>query len=157
MDWHSFTDQQLLGLYSELMGEMRTRNMIRSSNNPVADYTENLVSKSLGLELAGQSTSGHDAIDTSGIRYQIKGRRLTPQNPSTQLSAIRNLQSNPFDLLAAVVFNPDFSVSYAALIPIEIVKELGRYTAHTNSHTFLFKRIVLEDPRVQTITSRLAT
>ena len=157
MNWPTFTDQQLLGLYSELMGEMRTRGIVRSSNNPVADYTENLVSKSLGLELAGQSTSGHDAVDASGLRYQIKGRRLTPQNPSTQLSAIRNLQSNPFDLLAAVVFNPDFSVSYAALIPIDVVKELSRYTEHTNSHTFLFKRVVLEDPRVQIITSRLAT
>lgn len=157
MNWPSFTNQQLLGLYAELMGEMRTRSIVRSSNNPVADYTENLVSKSLGLELAGQSTSGHDATDTSGLRYQIKGRRVTPQNSSTQLSAIRNLSSNPFDLLAAVVFNPDFSVSYAALIPIEVIKELSRYTEHTNSNTFLFKRSVLNDPRVQTITSRLAT
>lgn len=157
MDWPSLNDQQLLGLYSELMGEMRERGIVRSSNNPVADYTENLVSRSLGLELAGQSTSGHDAIDASGFRYQIKGRRITPQNSSTQLSAIRNLHSNPFDILAAVVFNPDFSISYAALIPIEVVKELGRYTEHTNSHRFLFKRVVLEDPRVQNITSRLAT
>src|SRR5262245_42017256 len=108
MDWSSYTDAEVLRAYAELMDELRSRGVCRSSNNPVADYTEWLVAKKLSLELRGNSASGYDAVDEAGRRYQVKGRRLTPQNQSTQLSALRNLEDVPFDLLAAVVYNPDF-------------------------------------------------
>ena len=157
MDWSHYSPQELLATYAELMSELRSREVIRSSNNPVADYTENLVAQALKLELVGKSTAGHDAIDSAGVRYQIKGRRITQKNGSTQLSAIRNLASNPFDLLAAVVFNPDFSVGYAALIPISVVQEKSTFSKHTNSSIFHFKPTLLTDPRIQDITSRLAT
>jgi len=157
MDWTQHSDRELLRTYAEIMGELRSRGVLRSSNNPVADYTELLVARSLGLELVGQSTAGHDAVDSAGIRYQIKGRRITKHNGSTQLSAIRNLADKPFDFMAAVVFNPDFSVEYAALIPLSVVQERSTFSQHTNSNIFHFKRSLLADPRIQDITSRLAT
>ena len=156
MDWTQFNNQKMLATYAELMAELRSRGLVRSSNNPVADYTETLVASSLGLDLVSQSTAGHDAVDPlTGVRYQIKGRRLTKQNGSTQLGALRNLSSNPFEFLAAVVFNPDFSLGYAALIPLSVVQELSKYSKHTNSHVFHFKQTLLADPRIQTITARL--
>ena len=155
MDWPAFSNQQLLGLYAELMEVLRTRGVVRSSNNPVADFTEGLVAKALGLEVCGNSNSGYDATDPDGIRYQIKGRRVTPQNASTQLSAMRRLQDRPFDIMAAVLFNPDFTVRYAALVPIEAVLKYSNFVEHTNSYTFLFRPSVLEDPLVQDITSKV--
>lgn len=146
----------LLKLYCSVLDELRRRGITRSSNNPVADYTEHLVAQSLGLTRTGNSASGHDAVDGDGRRYQIKGRRLTPQNPSTQLSAIRNLASKPFDFLIAVVYRSDFTVDYAAQVPYEAVVHLATYVAHTNSHRFLMKRSFLNHPGVVDITSRLA-
>jgi hypothetical protein len=113
----SYTDDELLLAYVAVMAELRRRGIIRSSNNPVADYAEGLIARSLNLTLAGRSAAGYDAVDSQGLKYQIKGRRLTPENPSTQLSHIRRLESRPFDVLAAVIFDVNFSVDYAALIP----------------------------------------
>jgi len=156
VDWSVFNQQELLTNYALLLEELRSRGIVHSSNNPIGDYAETLVSRSLDLELVGGSTAGYDAIDKkSKIRYQIKGRRVTVQNSSTQLSAIRNIDDDPFDILAAVLFNADFSIRYAALIPIEVVKELARFSTHTNSSIFMFKPSVLMDDRVQNISSRL--
>lgn len=156
MDWSQLNDKQLLGAYCSLMTELRDRGIVRSSNNPVADYTETLVSRALGLSLEPQSKAGYDARGADGTRYQIKGRRLTAHNKSTQLSALRNLAQRPFDTLAAVAYSQDLSVLYGALIPIEVVVELSRFSAHSNSYIFMFRRNVLEDSRVTDITSALA-
>jgi hypothetical protein len=156
VDWSQLNDKQLLGAYCSLMTELRDRGVVRSSNNPVADYTETLVSRALGLSLESQSQAGYDARGADGIRYQIKGRRPTAHNKSTQLSALRNLAQRPFDTLAAVAYSQDLSVLYGVLIPIEVVMELSRFSAHSNSHIFMFRRNVLEDPCVTDITSTLA-
>jgi hypothetical protein len=157
MDWSDQTDADILRLYASLMAELRTRGVVRSSNNPVADYTESLVAQRLGLKLLGNSAAGCDATDAAGVRYQIKGRRLTPQGSSTQLSAIRNLETRPFDVLAAVVYNADFSIAYAAVIPHEFVLAHARYRKHTNSHCFMMTRAVMVAPGVVDVTARLAT
>ena len=156
MDWSGLDDRRLLDAYCSLMSAMRERGIVRSSNNPVADYTEALVSRALGLTLEAQSRAGYDALGADGTRYQIKGRRLTTHNASTQLSALRNLAQRPFDRLAAVAYAQDLSVLYGALIPIEVVVELGRFSAHSNSHVVMFRRKVLEDARVIDITAALS-
>ncbi|HVI57750.1 MAG TPA: hypothetical protein VM619_02600 [Luteimonas sp.] len=156
MDWSQFNDKQLLGAYCSLMAVLKERGIVRSSNNPVADYTESLVSRALGLTLESQSQAGFDARGTDGTRYQIKGRRLTSHNKSTQLSALRNLAQRPFDVLAAVAYSADLTVLYGALIPIDAVAELSRFSKHSNSHIFMFRRAVLEDSRVTDISASLS-
>lgn len=146
----------LLRRYAEVMDALRLRKVVRSSNNPVADYAEVLVCLALQLERTTGSSAGHDAVDTAtGLRYQIKGRRRTPQNRSTELSAIRKFDTKPFDFLVAVVFHPDFSVDYAAQIPAAVVDARAGESKHTNSRRFLFTRRVLSDPGVIDITERL--
>lgn len=113
MDLSATSVPGLLRLYTKILDELRHRGVTRSTNNPAADYTEHLVSTKLGLTLAGSSVSGFDALDANGRRYQIKGRRLTRQNKSTELSAIRNLPDHPFDFLIAVIYRQDFTVDYA--------------------------------------------
>jgi hypothetical protein len=146
---------ELLRLYTEVLDELRQRGVTRSTNNPVADYTEHLVSTKLGLTLGSNSAAGFDAVDADDRRYQIKGRRLTPQNQSTELSAIRNLPDRPFDFLIAVVYRSDFTIDYAAQVPYEVVVELATFVQHTNAYRFLMRRNVLTDARVIDITSRL--
>lgn len=155
MSMEDLTDRQLLELHCKVMETLRERGVVRSSNNPVADYTETLVARALDATLAVSSQAGFDAIGQDGTRYQIKGRRRTAANRSTQLSALRNLSSNPFDQLAAVMYNSTLNVEYAALIPLEVVKELGRFRSHTNAHTLHFRRSILNEPGVVDITSQI--
>jgi hypothetical protein len=145
----------LLKLYAEVLEELRRRGVTPSTNNPAADCTEHLVTTKLGLTLGNNSAAGFDAIDKKGRRYQIKDRRLTAQNRSTELSAIRNLPGRPFDFLVAVVYRPDFTVDYAAQVPYEMVVDLAKYVKHTNAYRFLMRRSILDDPRVTDVTKRL--
>lgn len=155
VDLKAFTDLDLLQLHAAVLEELRTRGVCRTSNNPVADYTEWLVAKKLGLRLDGNSRTGFDGTAEDGLRYQIKGRRITPHNRSTQLSAIRNLAGRQFDFLLAVMFDADFSIMYAAKIPHDLVAKLARFQQHTNSHVFLFRRNVLQEPGVVDVTLQL--
>ena len=94
--------RELLELYSSIMKELMGRKIIRTSNNPVADIAEYLVSQKMHLELAINSMPGYDALDKKGARYQIKSRRITTHNKSRQLGVIRNLDQNKFDFLVGV-------------------------------------------------------
>jgi hypothetical protein len=155
LDLAAIDDRGLLELYGRMLDELRTRNMIRSSNNPVADYAEWLVARGLGLTLAGKSAAGYDAMDPSGNRYQIKGRRLTSPKASRQLGLIRALDRRPFDYLAAVLFNRDLSLLRASLIPIEVVRAGAYRSQYQNGWIFFLRDDVWAVEGVRDITAQL--
>ena len=112
---------------------------MRSANSPISDFAEVLFCRAYGWAREGNSVAGYDATDASAVRYQIKARRLATRSGSRQLSAIRNLASNPFDQLAAVLFDRDFVVYRAALVPVSVVKTRVRQPPRTNSDIFLLR------------------
>ena len=149
------SNRELLKLYTELMTELRSRGIVRTSNGPGADVAEGLVAKALSLTLNAASTAGYDGIDPSGRKIEVKCRRLTRHNDSRQLSAIRNLESAHFDFLAGVLFNEDFSVMKAALIPFQVVKDHTVFVKHTNGWKFVLRDSIWTLPGVEDITGRL--
>jgi len=147
--------RDLLALYADLLDELKSRDEIRSTNNPVADYAEFLVAKALALKLAGKSTAGYDAVDAARQKYEIKARRLTGHNKSRQLSAFRGLDEKKFDYLAGVIFNSDFTVRRACLIPHSSVKELATYKGHVNAWVLHLRESVWEVEGVEDLTKKL--
>ena len=69
------TPTELLRLHSDIISELKRRDIVRTQNNPIGDYTEWLVCKCFNLQIEGNSKAGFDATDSHGLRYQIKGRR----------------------------------------------------------------------------------
>jgi uncharacterized protein DUF6998 len=147
----------LLSAYAVALHGLRSHGVIRSFNSPVGDIAEWMVSKKLQLTLTPMSNRSHDAVDTSGARYQIKARWCPSRNRSMQLGAVRDLASNPFEFLVAVVFDDDFMVDYAAVIPLPTVQQRSGYVARTNSHRLSFPRSVLRLPSVRDLTAELQT
>jgi hypothetical protein len=143
------TVKELLQLQASATNELKNRGVVRTQNNPLGDYTEWLVANALDLTLQANSESGYDAISKDGIRFQIKGRRITPLNGSRQLSAIRKYAESDFDVLAAVIYDESFNVIEALLIPHEVVGEYASFRAHVNAHILILKGPILVDPRVQ--------
>ncbi len=154
-DFTSASNRELLKLYTELMSELRSRGIVRTSNGPDADVAEGLVAKALSLTLNTASTAGYDGIDPHGRKIEVKCRRLTRQNNSRQLSAIRNLESAHFEFLAGVLFNEDFLVMKAALIPFHVVKDHAVFVKHTNGWKFVLRDSIWTLPGVEDITERL--
>lgn len=62
----------------------------------------------------GLAHSEHSQLFGGASREPIRARRLTGAPGARQLSAIRNLDQDPFDCLAAVLFEVDFAVYRAA-------------------------------------------
>jgi len=123
----------LLGLYSDVLTELYERRVVRSVNNPVADYAEYLVTTALALAPAPKSTKGYDAVDREGRKYEIKARRLTPISHPTRFSAIRKLEEHHFDFLVAVLFEQRFLVSKALVFPREYITQKAFWQAHVNA------------------------
>lgn len=146
---------ELLRLHASVLDELRQREVVRSSNGPSGDYSELLFARAFGWTLEGNSSSGHDAIDQNGTRFQIKCRRVTARNPSRQLSALRNLPNRPFDVLAAVLLDENFAVSRAALIPIQVVIDKATFTKHVNAHRFILRDSVWSIQDVKDVTEEL--
>lgn len=146
---------ELLRLHGQILSELRRREVVRSANGPAGDYAELLFAKAFGWRLEGGSTSGYDAVDETGVRYQVKCRRLTPHNRSRQLSFIRNLPARPFDVLAGVLFDEEFRVRRAALVPVERVQEHASYVEHVNAWRLLLRDAVWEWPGVRDVTAEL--
>jgi hypothetical protein len=155
MKLDDLTERELLTLYGHVLEQLRERGTIRSTNNPVADYAEALCVRALGVTLATKSTRGHDGIDREGRRIEIKGRRLTPHNPSRQLSAIRALKDRHFDFLAGVLFDAGFGVLKACLIPYDVVASASTYVPGTNSWRFLLRDGVWKLPGVIDVTAQI--
>lgn len=74
------TDEQVGQVWARSMRELRDRELIRSWNNPVADYAERLVAEELRLELAPPVAQGYDATDAAGTdtrSRRVASRRRT--------------------------------------------------------------------------------
>lgn len=149
VELHQLTDAELARLWAEVMTELRARDLVRSANNPVADFSERIAADRLSLTLVeNKSAKGFDAVDSSGQRYQIKGRRLTPQNGSRQLSAIRDLGDQQFDFLVAVIFDQWLRLAEMWKIPHHVVEPHARYSKHVRAHLLNAKGPVLSHPDV---------
>ena len=153
-----FKDQSvpnLLQAYCGVLDELRRRNLIRSTNNPVADLAESIVAVALKLKLVNGSTAGHDATDEQGRRYEIKGRRITQFNKSRQLSFIRGMDNERFDFLVGVLFKEDFSILRGCILPRPVVLKLARYVKHVNGWRLVLADSVWNEPSIQDLTEAL--
>lgn len=155
VDLSKFQHIDLLRLNALTVTELRSRGILTTSNAPLGDYTEWLFRKAFGWKDAGNSNKDVDAIGKDGTRYQIKARRLHSRNKSRQLGALRRLDEGNFDTLAAALFNEDFTVKRAALIPHRLVLENSSHISATNSGKFYLRDNVWDWRGVRDVTKKL--
>lgn len=156
-DFSNLTERQLLARYVQVLDELKKLGVLRTGNNPVGDYAEWLVANTLGLRLVSNSTAAHDAVDSDGVKYQIKGRRQTPGNMSTQLGSFHKLDKGGFDYLIAVLFYADFTPHLVIKAPHAVIAQYSRYREHTNAHILHLQGAWLNDPRVEDLTTLFIT
>lgn len=154
MDLSELSTIELMQLNQETLAELERRDVIRTRNNPVSEYTEWLISTRMGMVLAPASTKGYDAT-IDGRKVQIKSRKNNAKNKSTILGIIRNYELNQFDDLIAVIYHSDFSIRYALQIPHELVKVYGRYNQHQNGYILSITKGLLIDTQVNDIKDKL--
>ena len=150
----SMSEVELLQTHGAVIDELMRREVVRTRNNPIGDYTEWLVCKHLELEMQRNSQSAFDAVDDSKKkRYQIKGRQSEAKK--VQFSAIRNFDQHGFDFVIAVVFNQDYSIRFAAKLTHAAVADHSTYREHTNAHILILDENALSSDGVGDITGEL--
>lgn len=145
----------LLRLSGAALDELRRREIVTTANAPLGDYAEWLFRRAYGWQPAGNSAKAFDATDASGQRIQIKARRLTGGPGDRQLGALRNLDNDRFDVLAAVLFRSDFRVARAALVPIATVRTQASFSPHTNAWRVFLRDSIWNMPAVTDATACL--
>jgi hypothetical protein len=131
---------KLIGTYAEIEVELRRRGVLRTNNGLVGDLSEYLFCAAFSCRVEPNSNTGFDARDEQGIRYQIKGRRVT-----RDLGAIRGLNQDHFHMLAGIIFTNSYRVHRAALIPIEVVKRICGFSKHVNANILTLSDRVWEN------------
>lgn len=155
MKLDNLNEIDLLKLNSTILQELKKRNVIRTLNNPIADYCEWLVAKKFDWKLENSSKSGYDCIDDKKKRVQIKCRKIESKNASKQLGIIRNLDKNPFDYLIAIIFSNDYEVIEAYKISKKLIRKYSRISDHQNGLILSLKGEILNDKELVNITNSL--
>ena len=135
IDLANMSEIELLQTHGYVIDELIRRGVAKTRNNPIGDYSEWLICRRFYLDMKANSKASFDAIDDNGIRYQIKSRRS--EEKSVQFSAIRNLEHKGFDFVIALVFNYDYSIRFAVMIPHEVIPSLARYQPHVNGYNLI--------------------
>ncbi len=144
----------LLDTYACVLHGLRRFGVVRSFNHPVGDVAEYWVSQNLGWSLMPPSHKSYDAVDAAGLRYQIKARWRTRDGRTPRMCV--QLTDPPFfDFLVGVVFDQDFHVDYAAILPVDLVRGLCRRDGGSCSGQLSFPRRILRMQGVRSITDRL--
>lgn len=106
---------------------------------PTGDYAEYLVTSFLGGELAPNSERSWDVLAPSGEKIQVKAR-VSPEGSGAGTRQLSVLRTWSFDQLAVVLFDDDYSVRAARLLPAPTVRAVARFVPHVNGY-----RVVASD------------
>ncbi|MBF6145480.1 MULTISPECIES: DUF6998 domain-containing protein [Nocardia] len=129
IDLAKLTVPDLLRLWADSMAELRSRDLIRTGNNPVGDLAEAIAYAHYGGERGSFSQKGWDIRTPEGERIQVKGMRRTPNNKRSNLSAIRDTD---YDTLLAVIFDENFNLADAFTMPRQAVEAAFPHRAYIN-------------------------
>ena len=141
----NFGISALLGLYGQVLQELRDRAVIRSANAPTGDYAEWLVQRALGGELQPSSNKSADLI-VRKKRIQIKSRVLSDPEKSgeRQLSPFRSWD---FDEAVIVLFDRSYDVRKATRIKAAELKAVAKEDKWVSGQRVIARDVLLNRGR----------
>lgn len=143
----SESNSNLLDAIVRIKIELEGRGVLRTRRGIVGDYAEYLVTNALDLHLLeNNSNKGFDALDHARARYEIKRRG----DGKMTISGLPDPRDGYFDYLAAVLFDDDYRVLRALVIPNHVV--IGAATMHKPNDFRVDLRKCFDKPGVRDIT-----
>lgn len=135
----------LLGIYGQVLEELRRLGVIRSANAPTGDYAEWLVKRALGGELQANSNKSADLI-LHGMKIQIKARVLSEPEKSgeRQLSSFRTWE---FDEAVIVLFDRRYNIRRATRIKVSVLEAAARKDEWVSGYRVIARDALLDRGR----------
>ncbi|HUB39010.1 MAG TPA: macro domain-containing protein, partial [Streptosporangiaceae bacterium] len=154
-DLSMLSESGLFSLYRAILGELRSRGVIRTENAPVGDYAEYLVATALGGQLAPNAEKAWDVLGNGGEKLQVKARVVSdPAEPGQlQLSPFRSFG---FDSAVIVLLSAtDYAVSRASKVPRHVVESSAVYRQHVNGKVLFARPEIMGHPDATDLTAAL--
>ena len=83
----------------------------------LCDYAEYAFEQALGGKRVTRGQKGHDVVCGQYGRIQVKERRLPADGRTEERLHLRNITADSCDYLGAVIFENDYTVRKATLVP----------------------------------------
>ena len=125
------TTSELLRTYRAILRELKTREILRTDNAPTGDYAEYLMAAHTSGDRAPNSEKSWDVRTRDGTLIQVKAR-MSPQGSDSGTRQLSVIRSWDFDVLAVLLFDDDYSILRAVVVPAELAREQSRFVAHIN-------------------------
>ncbi|MBS2033272.1 MAG: hypothetical protein JST54_35690 [Deltaproteobacteria bacterium] len=116
---------------------------MRTNDAPLGQWAEWLARRVLGGTLERNSSKSHDLVTPKGRRVQVKARlvRDLKRREDRQLSVFRSFE---FDECLVLLFDPEYSVRRAAVLPSALVQEHAKFRKHVNGAVLFATNEVLD-------------
>lgn len=123
--------RELLVAYESILGELRSRNVVRTHDAPLGQWAEWLARERLGGTLERNSRKGHDLVTPDERRIEVKSRmvRDVKRRSERQLSPFRSFD---FHDCLVLLFSPDYTVRSATRLPVDLVRAHAHRRDHVN-------------------------
>jgi hypothetical protein len=154
-DLSTFSESGLFSFYRAILGELKSRGVIRTENAPVGDYAEYLVATALGVQLPHNSEKSWDVRCNNGEKLQVKARVVSyPARPDQlQLSPFRSFD---FDYAVIVLLSAaDYTVMRASKVPRHVIESSAIYRAHVNGKVLFARPEIMNHPDATDLTAIL--
>ena len=154
-DLSTFSEAGLFFLYRAILGELKSRGMIRTANAPAGDYAEYLVATAVNGQMAPNSEKSWDVLASDGKKLQVKARVVSaPVLPSQlQLSPFRSFD---FDFAVIVLLSAtDYAVSRASKVPRHVVESSATHRQHVNGKVLFARPQIMNHPDAIDLTAAL--
>lgn len=154
-DLSTFSESDLFSFYRAIMGELKTRGMIRTENAPAGDYAEYLVATALGGQLPHNSEKSWDVRGNDGEKLRVKARVVSvPAKPGQlQLSPFRSFD---FDFAVIVLLSAtDYAVSRASKVPRHVIESSATYRQNVNGKVLFARPEIMGHPDATDLTAIL--
>ena len=154
-DLSTFSEVGLFSLYRAILGELKSRGMIRTENAPAGDYAEYLVATALGGQMAPNSEKSWDVLGNDGKKLQVKARVVSsPAQPGQlQLSPFRSFS---FDFAVIVLLSAtDYAVARASKVPRHVVESSATHRQHVNGKVLFARPEIMNHPDAIDLTAAL--
>lgn len=136
----------LLELYTDVGEVLQARDLVSTDWNPARLYAEQLAIDALSLKRA---TTSRRLEGPGGVDYAVLAARLNEPQETPLLRNLDALAESPPDRLVLVLFQRDFQVDAAVVLPRDVIA--GAIVNGAMSVT----QELLSEPAVETITPRL--
>ena len=131
---------ELLQAYSSILGELRSRGLVRTNNAPVGDLAEYACAIVYGGVLAPNSAKSYDLTAADGRRIQVKVRNIREDTRSS--SVFSPLRSFDFDVCVFVLVDERQGVVSAAYEwTADDVQAHGTHRTHTNGTVIRLRQV----------------